>query len=304
VKITPTYPPSDPTRETIQTDYPKFLPQSYNQSLIRLLDNVTVRDVTAVHFMCRPHWKLPERRIADDMFLYVTHGRMFIRVNGRESTLRRGDCAHFRRGAPHSAATDPHNPIQIISVHYSATVFASLTLPVLLNFPDVFHFGADKEIATDLGAACREYALQPAGYQRALEAHVVHLLLRVLREHSSWLSVPPSESKLAELRRLLPALEALRSELTQPVMMPVLANRCGLSESQFRRVFTGTMGMLPVQYQRQLRIERARQLLRQTNQTVAAIAAEVGYAETAFFAHTFKKLVGLAPGQYRQSHEL
>ena len=64
------------------------------------------------------------------------------------------------------------------------------------------------------------------------------------------------------------------------------------------------MGMLPVQYQRQLRIERARQLLRQTNQTVAAIAAEVGYAETAFFAHTFKKLVGLAPGQYRQSHEL
>lgn len=304
VKPAPDFPRPDPTRETCKTDYPAFAPHSHAGWLIRLLDGLAVHDVTAVHFLCQPRWTLPERRITDDMFLYVTRGRLFIRVNGRKFTLGCGDCAHFRRGVPHSATTDPHDPVQIISIHYSTSVFASLTLPTWLDFPDVFHFGDDKEIATRMSAACREYALRPLGFARALEAHVMQLILHLLREYGGWLRGPLTESKRVELHRLLPALEAIRSQLAQPVTVPSLAKRCGYSESQFRRVFVRTMGILPIQYQRQIRMERACQLLRQSTLTVASIAAEVGYSETAFFANTFKKLVGVAPGHYRQSYEL
>lgn len=84
----------------------------------------------------------------------------------------------------------------------------------------------------------------------------------------------------------------LQTELTDPPTITKLAKQCSLSESQFRRVFHRAVGTHPVQYQRRL--------LRQTDHTVEAIAAEVGYAETAFFAHTFKRLIGVPPGQYRR----
>src|ERR1051326_5842188 len=109
------FPISNPTREIPRQDYKPFSENSHQEWLIRLLDPLVVRGVTAVLYECKPVWTLPERRIGDDMFLYVTQGRMFIRIDGRESTLVRGDSAHFRRGSLHSAATDPKNPMHIIS---------------------------------------------------------------------------------------------------------------------------------------------------------------------------------------------
>ena len=61
------------------------------------------------------------------------------------------------------------------------------------------------------------------------------------------------------------------------------------------------MGVPPVQYLQRIRFEHACHLLRQTDLTVAAIAPAVGYADPAFFAHTFKRLIGLPPGQYRRT---
>lgn len=298
------FPKSDPNRETPKRDFAPFPTRSTEEWLVRTLDELSVRGVTAVLYQCRPTWTLEERRIQDDMFLYVIRGRMFVRVEGRETELVRGDCAHFRRGWLHSAATDPKNPIHIVSVHYSATVFESLTLSEILNFPDRFRFGGDDEIEALLNEACREYALRPAGYRRSLEALVAQLLFRVIHEHGDWLQMPATESKLGDLRRLLPALESIRADLRRPAAVSDLARRTGFSESQFRRVFRRTMGMLPVQYQRQVRMERACQLLRQTDQTVDAIASEVGYAETAFFSHSFKKLIGVSPGRYRATQVL
>lgn len=294
----------NPNREIPKQDYEPFSDNSHQEWLVRLLDQLSVRGVTAIHYECKPIWTLPARRIGDDMLLYVTRGRIIIRAEGRDSTLVRGDCAHFRRGSLHSAATDPKNPSHIISLHYNATVFDSLTLAELLDFPDVFHLRANRSIEAMLNEACREYALRPAGYNRALEALAVRLLFRIIHDHGEWLPEAPRESKLADLRRLLPALEYLRANLARSVWVSDLAKRSGLSESQFRRVFLRTMGMLPVQYLRQLRMERASQLLRQSDMTVEAVASEVGYAETAFFAHSFKKLIGLSPGRYRETHEL
>lgn len=48
-----------------------------------------------------------------------------------------------------------------------------------------------------------------------------------------------------------------------------------------------------------LRIARAKELLRATDLTVAAVAAAVGYETPAPFYHRFKQLVGVTPGSYR-----
>ncbi len=278
--------------------YPAFSGEPW---LAQLLERSAVRNVTAIWFQCFPPWKMAERRVADDMFFYITHGCGTAWIEGREAELRPGICAHFRRGIRHAAAHDPRHPLQVISLHYTAAVFASLTLPELLRFPDTFDLTADQPAAMMLQEACREYTLRPAGYQRGLEALTLRLLLRLIERHGAGRMRETHEVRLADLHRLLPALERIRGALDQPIFIPDLARRVGFSEAQFRRVFRRTMGVAPIQYLRRIRLEHACHLLRQTDLTVEAISAAVGYAEPAFFAHTFKRLIGLPPGQYRRT---
>jgi len=305
VILTPAMTTASPTwRERRQTNYPAFPAGSKQDWQARLLDHVEITGVTAVALECARNWTLPHRRIEDDMFLFVTSGHLFVETCGRRSELRRGDAVHYRRGDWHSAAADPREALTLISFHYTARVFESLTLPAVLNFPDVFRLGQDRQVGLLMDHACRLHALEPAGYRRALEALAGVFLFRLVHEQGDWLQAAPTESKLSDLQRLLPALEQLRTELTDPPTIAQLAQRCSLSESQFRRVFRRAVGLLPVQYQRRMRMENACRQLRQTDDTVEAIAAAVGYAEPAFFAHTFKRLMGVSPGKYRLAQGL
>jgi AraC-like DNA-binding protein len=244
------------------------------------------------------------RRIGDDMFFYITKGRGTASIEGHSLELTPGVCAHFRRGQSHSASTDPSNPVEVIALHYTATVFESLTWAELLQFPVAFNFVHDHKADAMFHEACREFALRPVGHQRGLEALVTRLLFHLVRQHGNRLAFSAEEGRLADLRRLLPALEFIRGNIGQDIFVSQLARLAGFSESQFRRVFLRTMSASPVQYLRRIRMEHACELLRQTDETVERIAGEVGYGEPAFFAHSFKKLIGVSPGKYRRTHEL
>ncbi len=76
--------------------------------------------------------------------------------------------------------------------------------------------------------------------------------------------------------------------------------RGGLSYERFRKVFRARMGVSPGAYRIRRRIDRARELLLASGDTVAAIADELGYANPFAFSAQFKQLVGVSPEQYRQ----
>src|SRR5690606_13739903 len=127
------------------------------------VESARVSGVTAIYYRCAPHYKIAQRRIGDDMFSYVGRGAGEIAVEGRTQAAGAGDCAHFRRGVLHAAKADASDPFEVIAVHYTATVFGSLSLPQLLNFPYLFPLGANSPFEEMLSIACREYALRPVG---------------------------------------------------------------------------------------------------------------------------------------------
>jgi AraC-like DNA-binding protein len=199
----------------------------------------------------------------------------------------------------HSADADPRNPIHVISIHYSATIYESLSVPELLNFPDVYPIGRTGPLMQMAKQACSLYQHQPAGYRAAFDALMTQFLLMLIWNHGGWLDEQGPNLEFADLQRLQPALRMMHQDLADSPAMGSLAREAGLSEPQFRRVFRRGLGMSPVAYLRRIRIEEACRLLRQTSNTVEAITARVGYAEPSFFARTFKAFTGMTPGQYR-----
>jgi transcriptional regulator GlxA family with amidase domain len=79
----------------------------------------------------------------------------------------------------------------------------------------------------------------------------------------------------------------IRERLSGPITIPDAAWAVGVSERTLQRATTGTLGMSPVRFIQEVRLEQAVYLLRTTGQTPAAIAAAVGYAD----AGTLRSLV-------------
>lgn len=283
---------------TIRSDYTPYT-NAIEGEIAQLLDNVRVSGVTAIYYHCAPHYSMEERRIGDDMFYYIVKGKGEVRIEGRSTPVRAGDCAHFRRGVLHAATTDARDPFDVIAVHYDAVVFGSLTLPQLLDFPDVFKVGTGSPFEEMLSIACREFALRPIGWELGLEALATRMLLYLMRTHGDCMNASLHTAHRRELERVLPALEYLRNHLDEPLCVADLARVCHLSEPQFRRVFRAALNTSPSEYSRRLRMEEAALLLRRTNHTIDAVAARVGYSDPSFFAQSFKAAMGASPGKYR-----
>lgn len=79
-----------------------------------------------------------------------------------------------------------------------------------------------------------------------------------------------------------------------------LIERSGLPARTFKRRFKIATGYTPIDYVQALRIEEAKQMLESGDDAVEAVAAEVGYADPAFFRQLFRRRVGISPARYRQ----
>lgn len=80
-----------------------------------------------------------------------------------------------------------------------------------------------------------------------------------------------------------------------------LARAVGLSRSALHERFVQYMGHPPMHYLANWRIQLGSQLLRETNDTVATVAAEVGYDSEASFSRAFRRLVGQPPATWRRA---
>ena len=79
-----------------------------------------------------------------------------------------------------------------------------------------------------------------------------------------------------------------------------LAKQGKMSETNFRRVFKVCTGVTPIEYIHLIRIEKACEMLKQTDESIDLIAEKVGYPVVATFNRNFRKIVGYTPQAWRQ----
>ena len=81
-----------------------------------------------------------------------------------------------------------------------------------------------------------------------------------------------------------------------------LINYCGTSDTYFREVFKEIHGTSPLKYINNLRIEKAKDYLKNTDISINKISELVGFLNIYYFSNTFKQFVGESPLQYRKRH--
>lgn len=83
-----------------------------------------------------------------------------------------------------------------------------------------------------------------------------------------------------------------------------LAETLGISEVYFRRLFTEKLGLTPKQYILELRIKKAKMLLRDTPLSVTEIAEQCGFSSLYHFCRAFKSRTNLTPSEYSSQNRV
>lgn len=134
------------------------------------------------------------------------------------------------------------------------------------------------------------------GYQQVCAGIAMHLFGAIFSIHKN----RDFSGKEIE-RKIRRACITLRENLTQQVNIENLAEESHLGYSNFRRVFKKYTGVSPAQYHLNLRLQKARELLINTNMSVKQIAFEMGFQSNHYFTRIFTSKVGVSPTVFRKS---
>jgi transcriptional regulator GlxA family with amidase domain len=97
------------------------------------------------------------------------------------------------------------------------------------------------------------------------------------------------------------AVSLMEAAIEEPVPLSELTQRTGVSQRQLERLCKRYLGATPAQYYVQLRLERARRMLRQTDMSVAEVAIACGFVSLSHFAKVYRRHYGLSPREDRKA---
>jgi len=103
--------------------------------------------------------------------------------------------------------------------------------------------------------------------------------------------------------KVLGAIAQMEAFLETPVSLNTVAESVGLSTRQLERLFREKLGVTPSRYYLDLRLERARQLLRQTPMSILQVGVASGFSSASHFARRYREKYRHSPREEREKAE-
>ena len=95
------------------------------------------------------------------------------------------------------------------------------------------------------------------------------------------------------------AVHLMEQNLEEPLSIPQISAKVGVSQRHLNRLFAEQVGKTAINYYRDIKLDRARSLVTQTNLTLSQISVASGFGSQVHFSRAYKKRFGLAPGADR-----
>ncbi len=264
-------------------------------------------------------------------FHIITHGSAYINAPKFEEAvkLERGDVILIKRGFEHVIATHPSlEPVDECPTTSSVSEESDVS-PLAVIVAGLYQFQTPpihplfNELpewivirAGDIPAHSPLYATQQLmsaelsqegqGSESVVKALVDVMFHYILRD---WLTrqVHKQGGEVAHWgqvfkdKALSRAIENIHARPEQEWNLETLAKTSGLSRAAFAQRFKRLAGDTPAHYLARVRIQRAMDLLRSTDDNMEKIAERVGYGDPFVFSKVFKRIQGVSPREFRKT---
>lgn len=250
-------------------------------------------------------------------FVYVTQGTGTHYYQGFSYPIARGDVFVIEPNAEHSYMAN-RDKLAVYNVLFQPSLIAAEleTLASFVSFIDFFyvepfmrryadfqsHLVLDVnqhlEIVFLLDRLLNEFNRKRLGYRVLVKTQLIELFVLLSRchEENNKQSLPGLSSHEAIIRRVCQFIELHHA---QPLTLQQVSQLCGMSQTEFSRLFKRHVGQTFIEFRNRIRLDAARELLRTSGEKILTISERVGFEDLSFFNKLFKLREGVTPRQYR-----
>ncbi len=257
-------------------------------------------------------WRISDRRspvlhFHNHMEIGVCHSDSgVVGFRDRDVPFKAGDVTVIAAGTPHTTCSAPGtaskwsyvmvDPIRLIDPTTSVTEppVAELYNGVLYNFRAIVTAEQDPLLGMLVNEVVREMTEKRTNYRRSVRALLDTVLNRLSRRAEDG-----DTDRNEKPFHISPALRYVDQHYMEDIRVDDLAAECKMSTSYFRRVFTETMGLGPLEYLNKTRIIRACTILKMSDSSVLDVCEAVGFRSLSSFNRHFSAIMGQPPTAWR-----
>lgn len=271
---------------------------------------------------------LLNRIIYDHEFVFGISGQAFVAMEGQSYVIRPGDLLLIKPHVPHTMKVVDETPFRTVCIHFDwtdlgqASDFSPIGVYLHVNKASVSEKSA-MELETRPADVFAEFAWPPhltageslsfltafreivkhfsdarLGSKLQMKAAFLRIIALAAEELTTDEGIPKGYPHADQVRD---AMRTMKKRYKEPITHAELAAQSGLSLKYFGTLFKGATGRTIAEYLLDIRMARAKELLRATMSPLKEIAASVGIPDVYYFSKLFKRIEGMSPGNYRKT---
>lgn len=245
--------------------------------------------------------------------LYIHSGTINISCNNTKTTLTKGDLCYFYPLQLHSVTDNEENTE---TVNYSVIKFNIQTLNIPKAYIEPIYdcfvhrtseddfcliiHNKNKDMAKIINNIVEEYESRKWMHMLAVQSGIFSLLIQIARKTDLDKKKTPKQSE--QNLSFYHILEYIDIHCAEQIEVKDLAKQCNMSYSHFARLFRENYGRSCKEYIQYIRMNKAQDLLLNSDFDLDYIAQETGFYDCSHFIRQYKKWRGMTPKQERMKN--
>ncbi len=239
-------------------------------------------------------------------------GTVTVGVRGDKLVLKPGEAVFINSGVLHSVDTVEEGPSVLRSIVFhpsliggtSDSIFWQKLIHPLLQDKALPYFRLDRGEPwqrqwMEKILVCWQEAVAETEDHENYVRYQLSSAFRMLNDNLPSAGCRSRQDQNA-VRRMKQMLQFIEAHYTEDLTLDQIAESASLSGSACLRCFRQALNTSPIQYVKQLRMEKAAQLLLTTSRKVGDIALECGFSDLSYFTRAFREEKGITPLSFRQ----
>jgi len=237
-------------------------------------------------------------------FCYVVRGRGLYCLNGKKYNVEPGDIFVAKPGQKHYEACDQSDPYELIFL--TITIWKKnkrIGLNKLFKLPARLHIVPEKKVNNIFLGILDEILLGNTGYTVKIGNYLADLIIEIYRflyvktGKDSSVGILNKDYKKCFAEKIC---KYIQNNYNKEIGLKDISDDSHLSPQYLSTFFKKQTGYSPMEYLAKIRIDTAKDMLKDSKEKISSIALNVGYDSSHYFHRIFKKVAGITPAQYRE----
>lgn len=226
---------------------------------------------------------------------YINSGKCIMVIGGKSIALDKGDCVVISPGIAHNFIVSKDRSCRIMQLEFFENSdrysIGKIDFLRLTNCTDIL------ESLSNL-YKYRKNINSSEYFNKLFELELSKLFV-IIAMHSD---IEEAFQKKYEHHLLKGIFEYIDNNYGYNINLDNLAQEHNMSSRYLRKLFVQSTGLSAIDYITALRLEKAKDLLKNSKNSVSQIALDVGYNSCQYFSSIFKNKIGITPGEFRKQY--